>query len=380
MAVKRKAGFLEAHADACRRLGADDLPALVVIAGDEPFVKERLIDAVRAGATESVEVFGQRPDESDAVAARRLVELWSTPSLFARGHTIIARNADKLMKAGGTAALQERLGSDRSAPVHRLVITIDALDGRSKLAKSVKAAGGLVQLPPLRDAPPPWQDGPSSDTELNRWVIAEARHRGVSIDLKTADALTRRVGNEPANLARKIDQLRALCGDKLRTADVAAHVRHTSARLLSLYETSLRGGDLAEALTLLDRMLAEGVYDHGMRLVSGAEAVDTVLRGLLTSFARTLAVHEQLSPELHAALRAKPWERSRPQAQALDAILGVGGPRVYVERDVRTTSHSGVRTAFGLALHGVRALRDGDGLSLHGLTVRMGRALAGSAA
>jgi hypothetical protein len=126
-------------------------------------------------------------------------------------------------------------------------------------------------------------------------------------------------------------------------------------------------------------MRREGVYDHNQRLVSGVEADDTLLRGLATQLVRLIEAHERLGPELVRALSAPPWKRSSAQTEALNAALGAGGRRVFLERDLRRVSAAGAKRAFGEALQGLRALRDGVGLSMHATTVRLARSLGASA-
>ena len=382
MALKGRGGatFMAAADAAVERLSAAPLPPLLVIAGEEPFVKERLIEAAAhtaEAAGGSVETFAARPGESDAAAQERLLDAWSTPTLFGGSRIIVARSADGLLAGARGAHLLARL--EAGEPPHRLLLTVEALDGRSKLARRLKDSGALIALPPLRDTPPPWhRGGPYLETDLNQWIAAEGRRAGLRVELAVADELAQRVGNDPAALARKLEQLAVLAGTArpLALEDVRRHVRRSSARLLALYEDALRGGDATRALEHLDRMLAEGVYDHNERLVSGDEAADTVLRGLTGNLARVLEAHERLTPELRAALGRKPWERSEADSAALAEVLGGGGRRFFLERDLQASQPEAARAAFLLALAGLRALRDGAGLSLHALTVRLARALA----
>jgi DNA polymerase III delta subunit len=379
---KGPSGFLELAAAARERLATGGLPPLVVLAGEEPFLKERLIDAAVAASGGSSETFAPRAGESDAAAGLRLLDLWRTPTLFGGGRLIVARGADGLL--GGTRGAACEAILDGPPPPHRLLLTVEALDGRSRLAKRLKEDGALIALPPLRDSPPPWQSGPATtDTELNQWIRAEAALFGLRVDLAVADELGQRIGNEPAALSRKLEQLSVLLGrDRTLTLrDVRDHVRRTSARLLSLYEDALRAGDVTRALDRLDQMLLIGIMDASGRLVSGDLAVDSVLRRVTASLARVIEVHEKLTPALRAALAAKPWERRPGDAEELSAIFGGGGgARVFLERDAKALPPEGTRAAFELALGGLRALRDGQGLSLHALTVRLCRVLSPPAA
>ncbi len=370
-------GFLEVRDAALERLSRAPLPALLVIAGEDEFVKERLVAAAAATAGGEVESFAPRAGESDAAAAERLLESAGTAMLFGGPRLIVARGADGLLAGPRLARFETLLEGER--PPHALLLTLEALDGRSRLAKRLREQGALVALPPLRDAPPPWHaGGPYLDTELNLWIRDEAARLGLRCDLAVADELARRVGNEPAALAHKLAQLAVLAGTArpLALEDVRRHVRRSSARLLASYEDALRAGDAGAALDLVDRMLAEGVYDPFGRLVDGDQAADAVLRGLLAGLARLLEAHERLTPALREALLRKPWQRSEEESDALAAVLGAGGRRFFLERDLRAVAPASALLAFRLALGGQRALRDGRGLSLHALTVRLARAHA----
>jgi DNA polymerase III delta subunit len=383
MAVKR-ATFVETWAAAIRRLAKDPLPPLTVIAGENAFVKERLLSAAEAQAHGDVEVFAARPGEQPAAALRRLTDQWATGSLFGGGQLIVVRDADSLIKGAGLKQLETILSKSETPPPNRLLLTVTALDGRSKLAKTLKAADGYMSLPVLRDAPPPWHDGgPFLETDLNLWVVAEAKAMGLAVPLSVAAELARRIGNEPGRIAQKLSQLGTLIGERKNISldDVVGFVPFSSVRLLGLYEDALVVGKVDTALQLVDRMVHEGVYDPFMRLVSGPAVTETVLRGLTSGLARVYEAHERLGSDLVRALSAKPWQRSKSDTASLDEALGRGGRRVFLERDLKRVPLASARGAFDIALDGLRRLRDGRGVSLHAITVRLGRAYqAGSTA
>ncbi len=375
----KRGGFLEVFEAASKRLSGESLPRLLVITGEEPFLKERLLTGLSDAQPEA---FARRPDENENDAFLRLLDSWTTSSLFEAGRVIIAREAETILGSQATTR-SKRLGAlaevlESGSPPNHLVLTLGGLDGRSKLARGLKEQGGLIALPVLRDAPPPWQDdGGDAETELDQWLRAEATRAGWKLDRRACLALTRRVGNEPAALIRKLVQLAELNegGKTITVEHVRAHVQHTSARLLSLFEDALRRRDLAGSLSLLEQMAERGVYDHNQRLVSGSEADDTILRGLLTNLGRMVDAHDRLGPELVACLRRPPWERSSAQTAALTEILGGGGRRVFVERDLRAIGSMQARSAFLVALAALRAIRSGRGQSMHATTVRLTRAL-----
>ncbi len=379
MAVTRRksADFLSQRAEGSRRLRAAPPSPLGVLVGEPAFLLEPWIEDAVAGAGRPVEWFGALAGEKEGATLQRLLDLWGTASLFEPSRLLIMRGADRLLARKGGERLLEA-AEDRHPP-NTLLLTVAALDGRSRLAKRLRERDALFTLPPLRDSAPPWhRGGPYLETDLNLWVVDRARSAGLQAALDVADELTRRIGNEPARLAGALDQLAVLMQGRTRLTrqDVVRHVRRSSTRLLALYEDALRAGDGRTAIDHLDRMLVEGVQDHAQRLVSGNEAADAVLRGLVTSLARVVEAHERLGPGPLAALDRPPWERSAADEAVLADVLGGGGRRMFLERDLREWPPAGARAALRLALGGLRALRDGEGLSLHALTVRLARACA----
>ena len=373
----KRATFTEIWLAAIRRFETKPLASLTILVGENAFVKERLLAQAVKNAAGDAEVFSARPGEKPQAALRRLTDLWGTRSLFGEGQLILVRDADGMIKGNGVKQLQALYSEAKNPPPNQLLMTVSALDGRSKLAKALKQADGLVSLPVLRDAPPPWHDGgPYLETDLNQWLVAEAGLQGLSVPLKVAAELLRRIGNEPGRIAQKLIQLRILLGERtnLKMDDVTSFVPFSSVRLLSLYEDALISGNVRVALQLVDRMVHEGVYDPFMRLVSGPAVAETVLRGLTAGLARVYEAHELLGPGLVNALSSKPWQRSKSDTASLDEALGRGGRRVFLERDLKRVSLPAVRGAFRIALDGLRRLRDGRGLSLHAITVRLSRA------
>ncbi|RKY21388.1 MAG: hypothetical protein DRQ55_04435 [Planctomycetota bacterium] len=361
-------------------LSQGPVPPLLIVVGEAPFVKERLLDAAIASHDGDLETFAPRPGEQDARALDRLLDDWATATLFGGGRLIVARDADRLLKNKGAARLEERL--EQGEPPNRLLLTVSALDGRTRLAKRVRKAGGLVSLPVLRDAPPPWHaGGPFLQTDLNQWLVEEARLRGLQLALPVADAMTQRVGNEPGRLAQTLGRLGVLMEGRtqVESGDVERNVAHSSARLLARLEDALREGRPAQALELVDRMAVDGVYDPFGRLVSGALVIETVLRGLTNSLAREVSVHDALGPAV-SVLSQPPWKRDKQHAASLDAVLGQGGRRVFLERELRRTSAAAARASFEVAVTALRALRDGVPVSLHAVTARLSRAFASTGA
>lgn len=376
MAVGKGKSFVAVWSAGLEQLQSKTLAPLTAIAGPDPAVKERLIEAVVSRARGAVETFVARPGENDASAAQRLIDTWTTATLFGGRQLIVVRDAGKLL-GGPRAALLGKL-LEGPEPPHRLLATLESLDGRTKFAKTIRAAGGLISLPPLRDSPPPWHDGgPYLQTDLNEWLVAEATLQGLNCDLRAANELSQRIGSEPGRLIQTLGTLARLLpeGGRLDPAFIAQHVRHTSVRLLGLWEDAVVAGDPAEAVQLSDRMQREGMNDPFGRLVTGGMAGEVILRTFLSRLTKVLEAHEGLDDKALGALTAKPWERSAAASATLDEVLGrAGGGRVFLERDLRRMAPAPAAQAFDVALGALRRLRDGRGASLHATTVRLAQA------
>ena len=242
---------------------ADDVPPVVVLAGEETFLAEEAIAAIAkalfpAGDPGGAIVALDAASTADAERLPAVLEELATASLFGDGKLVIVRRAEALGGKGGgddedddpdadddgdvpaprTAAPRADVERTPKAaiaapPKGRKLNPITALVKGATAApvagsvlviatsKSVKGKGSvsaeailktgamLVDCRRLYDAPPPWsRGGPAHDTEVSQWLVkrAKARH-GKAMDLRTGHALALRLGAGLAGLARAVETL-----------------------------------------------------------------------------------------------------------------------------------------------------------------------------
>ena len=119
----------------------DQLPALVAIYGDEPFLKQLTLSAIKR----SVERDGDAPIASWEASEARWADISDellTPSLFGSGHQIvIVRQADAFVTAFRPQLEDYVAGNPQDAT---LVLELNSWPGNTRLAKAVSQAGLAV--------------------------------------------------------------------------------------------------------------------------------------------------------------------------------------------------------------------------------------------
>ena len=119
-------------------LSVDQLPALVIVYGDEPFLKQRAVAAVRM----SVECAGgEGIDAWDAndVRWKDVSDELLTPSLFGGGkRVLLVRQADAFVTAN-RGELEAYVARDPATAT--LVLELKSWPGNTRLAKAVAKTG-----------------------------------------------------------------------------------------------------------------------------------------------------------------------------------------------------------------------------------------------
>ncbi len=240
--------------------------------------------------------------------ARLLADL-ATPTLFSRTSGVRLRQVDKIL-----ADHRDRFATYIESPPAgvTLVLDLDGLDRRTKLAKRLESIGAVVECPALFASPPPWSNDPPHENDLAKWVRQEVVARGKTIRLEDAQVLCERVGANLFALVSEIDKLAGFVGKakSIGAADVRALVG--ASRRVKIFELteSVFAGRAAEALARADRLFDEGVAEASGRLVQQAEAIALMTLGAL-------------SAELRRVRAAREW---------LVETRGAGGERALAEK------------------------------------------------
>jgi DNA polymerase-3 subunit delta len=240
----------------------DQLPALVAIYGDEPFLKQLTLSAIKR----SVERDGDAPIASWEASEARWADISDellTPSLFGSGHQIvIVRQADAFVTAFRPQLEDYVAGNPQDAT---LVLELNSWPGNTRLAKAVSQAGLAVTC-----RAPQRKSGKrmvSDQKALLQWIGQHAKQvHALQLTARQVELVFELVGEnlglidgELAKLALFADQAGAL-SDK-QVLDVVGGWRTQSTwELLD----KVCQGDAAGALAQLDRLIQSGEHPQAL--------------------------------------------------------------------------------------------------------------------
>jgi len=203
-----------------------------VLVGTERLLVERAVDAIRKAVDEmgaagfNVEVFnGKGLEAARAISAAR------TLPMIAYKRLVLIRHFDAM-----TPTEQNVLAAYLDDPAESgcLVMTADKLDGRSKLGKSAKKKGVLIDAKPLRGR------------ELREFIRAEASAREHGIVPQAVETLLDAVGDDLCAIDDAMERLSLFVGAGQRIDADAVMQCVTRIRVESIWS-------LVDAIGLKDR-------------------------------------------------------------------------------------------------------------------------------
>ena len=281
-----------------------EFPSLAVIVGKEDLLRREARDQILAA------VPGGRPDADtiqtisaqtrpDETRIQQLFDDLLTPSLFGGIPIVILEGADRWLKTASDAWLEFLPQAQGN---FLLILISEQLDGRSKLAKSLKEPGWWVSADRPFHRPPPWRpDARPWDNELNQWLVHRFGQAGLKVDAKIAQIMIDRMGPVMAPLAQTVEKLSLICTSENQTS--------VSEELLVKH---LPGGgdgsafDLVdrwfekkrpEALLLLSQMLEGGWLDEKDQRVKNPQALLLQCSALALKRARELRAVRKIVEE-----------------------------------------------------------------------------------
>ena len=229
-------------ADLERSLAAGDVKPVYLLVGEEAFQRHRarnlIHDRIVGKEKGSVSIF-----TSDDPLETILADLRGD-SLFASRRMVEVIGAEKLLREKCDAVLRYL---ERPSASGVLVLDAAKVDGRTKLPGTVRAAGMMVDCPPIRDG------------ELAGWLRAEVARRGCKISNAAAIALIDEVGNNLFGLSAEVDKLVTYAGDKKEIdADEVSRLTGSARSWATWAITDALGKrDAAQALRILPSLLEE---------------------------------------------------------------------------------------------------------------------------
>ena len=224
------------------------LDAVQTVCGDEPFLVEEAAAAIRADARAA------GYDEREVFHAERSFD-WSllasaaaSLSLFASKRIIEVRLPSAKPGDVGARALADYCA--RPADDTILLVIAGKLDGntrKSKWVSTLREAGAFQEFRALGLA------------ELNRWLVARMRARGLQPHPDAVELLVQRVEGNLLAAAQEVDKLALLHGEGPVTAEAVREAVADSARYdLFQWVDAAVAGESVRALRMLDGMRAEG--------------------------------------------------------------------------------------------------------------------------
>lgn len=335
---------------------AGELPPMVSLVGPEEFLRrearQQLLERQHGGpvpAEDLTRLSGDRQVTPDLLVA--LFDELRTPSLFGGRRSVLVEHAEGYLSVDPDAWLRFLTSGWEGA---LLVLELDALDGRTKLAKALQRHGWVLEATRPFHRPPPWKPQAAPwDNPLNGWLRARAQSLWqLEIDPPTAHLLQTRVGTSLADLAHALERLRTALGSDGRVISRELVEQHTHAGeesdLFELVDVVL-SGERARGLTLAREFLHRGAVDpQGGRVTDGP--------GLLLQFSGALLRRLRQLRQVHQVLAQGGGEAEILQAAGVARPLL---PRIRLQ--ARATPPPRVARLFAELRRSDRELKSGGG-------------------
>ncbi|MDE0959328.1 MAG: hypothetical protein OSB09_00945 [Planctomycetota bacterium] len=331
-------------------------PAISMVVGQEQLLRreaiEMLLESLPGGTPDSDSIIryqGTRSASDDQI--REIFDELRTPSLFGGGPVVIVQDAQNWFKSDPDAWVK----FFSAAPTGSLLIlTADALDGRSKVAKAITKFGLSISADRPFHRPPPWQpDAKPWEHELNTWVIHRFQKQSLKVTAPVAQLLIDRIGPQMDQLAGTIEKISTIC-DSRQIQQVSESI---------VIDNSAAGGDgsafelvdswfeqdRARSLRVLSDIVARGALDEKNQRVRDPQRLLLQFLALSLKRARELRSVHRIVAEgggeqqiLEQAGIARPFlPRIRKQYKSCDLPRTLRIIETLIEMDWQLKSGSG---------------------------------------
>ncbi len=320
---------------------------VTVLVGQEEFFKRQVVEHLLRrvlGASRPAGSFSEIVPASAADVHGALIEL-RTPSFLAPCQVLWLRNPAKHL-AEAESALLEAMAS--GFPCGYLVIDLERLQSRTKLAKAAIDAKAAIECRRLWDTPPPWKAGAAPyDTELNQWVVRHAARLGLTLSAPRAGELVACTGNAPGIIDQELRKLLDRLGEggKPTAAQIRALVPDTRRDSVFALVDHTLNGEAREAHAALERLLKLGHVMEGKLILDGSSIAQVAL-GAFTKRLRVLRRAERLHGE---------GKLSADELAAAGIATRIQAPAVIAQ--LRRTHGPALDAAFTALLEADRALK-----------------------
>ncbi len=188
-----------------KRLATKGFPSCILLYGPEDYFRDKGLRLVRQHARDMDLVQWDSSNRADFLSAFSSDLL--TPSLFTGAKVIVLREDLKFL---GEKEVVDRIFSFLAKPVpgvHLVLMVKDKLDQKNKLLNKVISSRGIaVFCRELYSIPFPGRK--MWDTELHRWVMGEARKRGMEIRADDSVFLVSVIGKTPGRIEGFLERMK----------------------------------------------------------------------------------------------------------------------------------------------------------------------------
>lgn len=226
-------------------LRAGKVPAVLLVVGAEPFLRQQLIDAVRRASLGDEDSSGFNEDvfHGKGLKADSVIAAVKTLPMLAPQRFVLVRDV-----ASAASAEADKLVPLVTDPIPgtTLVLVAEKLDGRGKLAKAGKKAGAIVEAKELRGS------------ALRSFAQERAKLRGKRLTGEATETLVDSVGGDLSALDDAVERLSLFVGgEQIDSADVGQCVSRVRSDSIWTLVDSVAERRKKEALLTTASLLAE---------------------------------------------------------------------------------------------------------------------------
>lgn len=258
------------------------IPVVVVIGEDDYLKNEGIRDVVDGLPDEGVEV--AEYDARETPLATILDEVRTYPFLHSE-RVVIVRNADILLPDAEKSLLR---CLESPTDFSTLILDFASLDGRSKLARAVKAQGREIRVQRMREY------------QVPHWLVSRASSRyGKRLAEEDARFIVEMAGTDPGLLDSELAKVASLDPESkvMERGQIESVITRGRAQTVFKLTEQVEAKHRAEALRLLEDILSQGIYDEraGTVTTEGTGVATYLLHMLNWSITRLWTANRLLS-------------------------------------------------------------------------------------
>jgi len=232
--------------DLYRKLRAKQIPELILLHGQEPFLVQRMVRAIRTAVLEN-----ERDDFNDnqffgkECSATQIIDAALTLPVFAPKRLVTVKDA-QLLPAAELDSLLSYLKNP--APETCLLLVADKVDSRRKFFQQFKKNGVVIEFKPL------------SERELFSYVKNYFEEQDIQITADAVALFCAMVGAGLHEVHGELEKLRTFVSPRLLVdvGDIQAVVSRGRAENIFELGNAVGRGDIENTLLLANRLIETG--------------------------------------------------------------------------------------------------------------------------